>query len=104
MLDDVQTSRDQGNQTVAVTVANPYAVMLEFVERNNAAATGRAPETLAALVQRIVENELDNMLHWLSVAPGHFPRYRDLWNAFCDDHNAPQHKIGVEEPAPEGPF
>lgn len=104
MLDQVQTSRDQSNRTVTVTVANPYATMLEFIERNNAAATGRAPDPLAQLVQQIVENEVEDMLHWLSVAPGHFSRYRDLWNAFCDEHNAPQHKIGVEEPAPEGPF
>ncbi len=104
MLDQVQASRDTGNQTVTVTVANPYAVMLEFVERHHAAAAGRAPEPLAKLVQEIVENELEDTLHWLAVAPGHFQQYRDLWNAFCDERGAPQHKIGVEEPAPEGPF
>jgi len=104
MLDEVQTSRDAGNQTVTVSVSNPFATMLEFVERNNAAAAGRTPDPLANLVQQIVDNELANMLHWLVVSPGSFPRYRDLWNSFCDERGAPEHKIGAEEPAPEGPF
>ncbi len=104
MLDQVQTSRDTGKQTVTVTVSNPFAAMLEFVERNNAAAAGRVPDPLAAIVQQIVDNELADMLHWLVVSPGSFPRYRDLWNSFCENRGAPQHKIGAEEPAPEGPF
>jgi len=104
MLDKVQAGRDKGNQTVTVSVPNPFATMLEFVERNNAAAAGRAPDPLAKLVQQIVENELADMLHWLVVSPGSFSRYRDLWNSFCDERGAPQHKIGDEEPAPEGPF
>lgn len=104
MLAKVQNSRDPSDETVAIKIPKPYAVMLDFVERNNAAAAGRAPDPLAKLVQQIVTNELEDMLHWLVVAPGRFTRYRELWNTFCDEHGAPHHKIGVEEPAPEGPF
>ena len=67
--------------------------MLEFVERNNAADKGRKADPATKVLGQMVLNELHDMLHWLVVAPAHFDRYRDLWNRFCDEQNAPQHKI-----------
>lgn len=82
--------------------------MLEFVERNNAADAGRTPAAAVDVLSQIVKNELHDMLHRLVAAPAHFAHYRNLWNRFCDEQNALEHKIpdplASAKPDGEDPF
>jgi len=104
MLDEVQNSPDWNPQRVTVEVSKPLLAMLEFHERANAAKMGRAPTPIDKILTTILDNVLEEELHWLVTEPVHFIRYRDLWNAFCDQRGAPEHKIGVEPDDTEGPF
>jgi hypothetical protein len=69
---------------------------------------GRAHTRIDKVLTRIVDNEVQEELHWLVVEPAHFERYRNLWNRFCDEQGAPEHKIGAPQKAEarggEGPF
>lgn len=110
MLDQVQNSPDWLlPHPVTVEVNKPLLTMLEFHEQIDAAQQGRAPTPIDKILSRVLDNVLQEELHWLVVAPTHFVRYRDLWNRFCDEQGAPQHKIAVpgettEEEGREGPF
>lgn len=101
MINAVQNSTDWSPQEVCIEVSKPLLTMLEFRERAAAAEEGRAPEPLDKILARIVDNELQDQLHWLVVEPPHFRRYRKLWNQFCDDQDAPEHKIKEPEAADE---
>lgn len=108
MIDAVHNRTDWTSDTVCIEVAKPLLAMLEFQERAEAVENGRAPEPLDKILARIVDNELQEELHWLAVAPAHFERYRNLWNRFCDEQGAPEHKIEAPEKTEarggEGPF
>jgi len=89
--------------------SNPQAVPHHAGIRraHNASDEGRKADPAAKVLGQMVLNELHDMLHWLVVAPAHFDRYRDLWNRFCDEQNAPQHKIAkpkTPQHRREGPF
>lgn len=79
--------------TVAVTVPRRFLTMLEFREGQEAADAGRVPAPAAELLTRRLTNELEDELHWLTVAPARFEHYRNLWNRFCDEQGAPEEKI-----------
>jgi hypothetical protein len=107
MINAVQNSADWSPQEVCIEVSKPLLTMLEFQERAEAAEQGRAPTPIDKILARIVDNELQDQLHWLSVEPAHFERYRNLWNRFCDDQGTPEHKIpapGEAAEGREGPF
>jgi hypothetical protein len=69
---------------------------------------GRAHTPIDKVLARIVDNEVQEELHWLVVEPAHFECYRNLWNRFCEEQGAPEHKIGAPQKAEarggEGPF
>ena len=108
MINAVQNGSDWTTDTVCIEIAKPLLAMLDFQERAEAAEEGRAPEPLDKILARIVDNELQDQLHWLVAEPVHFQRYRKLWNQFCDDQDAPEHKIkepeAADEEGREGPF
>jgi hypothetical protein len=104
MLARIDSDLDEDAVFVTVRIPHCYAYMLNFLETNNAAAAGRVPDTLDEIMQQMFETDLADILHHLTVAPLSFERYRDLWNYFCDQKGVPQHKIGAEEPKPDGPF
>jgi hypothetical protein len=105
-LIDAVENGDWDEQAVSVEVSKPLLKMLEFQERAEAAEQGRAPTPVDKILARIIDNVLQEELHWLTVEPAHFDRYRDLWNRFCDEQGAPEHKILPEQEAPteESPF
>jgi hypothetical protein len=105
-LIDAVENGDWDEQAVSVEVSKPLLKMLEFLERAEAAEQGRAPTPVDKILARIIDNVLQEELHWLTVEPAHFDRYRDLWNRFCDEQGAPEHKILPEQEAPteESPF
>ena len=104
VIGTVNAQLDPGDtKTVSLKIPKQFLTMLEFVERNNAAEKGRKADPAAKVLGQIVLNELHDMLHWLVVAPAHFNRYRDLWNRFCDEQNAPQHKIAMPQDAAAKP-
>lgn len=92
--------------TAELQIPRQFMKMLEFVERTQAKDEGRQPEQVGEVLNMMLVNQLQEMLHLLVVAPGHFPRYQKLWNRFCDDQGAPEHKIvdADEEAAPTEPF
>ena len=110
IIGTVNAQLDPGDtETVCLQIPKQFLTMLEFVERNNASDEGRKADPAAKVLGQMVLNELHDMLHWLVVAPAHFDRYRDLWNRYCDEQGAPEHKIPTPgEAAPkdgeEGPF
>jgi hypothetical protein len=104
MLDQVLNDPDETTQRVTVEVSKPLIDMIEFQERADAAKMGRAPSPTDKILTTILDNVLQEELHWLVTEPVHFIQYRDLWNAFCDERGAPEHKIGVEPDDSEGPF
>jgi hypothetical protein len=100
---------DEGDtEIVCLQVPKQFLTMLEFVERNNAADAGRTPAPTTDVLSQIVKNELHDMLHWLVVQPAHFAHYRNLWNRFCEEQNAPEQKIpdrqASAKPDEEDPF
>ena len=104
VIGTVNAQLDPGDtETVSLKIPKQFLTMLEFVERNNAADKGRKAAPAAKVLGRIVLNELHDMLHWLVVAPAHFGRYRDLWNRFCEEQGAPQHKIATPQDAAAKP-
>ena len=107
-IDAVQNAEDWREETVGVEVAKPLLAMLEFEEGAEAAEQGRAPTPVAKILALIIDNVLQEELHWHVVEPLHFARIRRLWNRHCDENGAPARKIpepGQEtEPAPDGPF
>jgi hypothetical protein len=110
VIGTVNSRLDEGDtETVCLQVPKQFLTMLEFVERNNAADAGRTAATAADVLNQIVKNELHDMLHWLVVQPARFAHYRNLWNHYCDEQGAPEHKIPTPgEVSPkdgeEGPF
>ena len=108
MVNAVQDSSDWTPQEVCIEVSKPLLTMLEFQERAEAAEQGRPPTPIDKILARIIDNELQDELHWLVVEPVHFERYRNLWNRFCDEQGAPEHKIAAPDKAAEegreGPF
>jgi hypothetical protein len=86
--------------TVGLQIPKQFITMLEFVSRTEAAHEGREPEPVGEMLNLMLVNQLQEELHLLVVAPAHFERYRDLWNRFCDEQGAPEHKILPEEEAP----
>ena len=94
VIDTVNARLDEGDtETVSLQVPKQFLAMLEYDERENAAHEGRKPEPVIKVLGRMLHNQLHERLHWLVVAPAHFPRYRDLWNRYCDEQGAPEHKI-----------
>jgi len=83
MINAVQNSRNWTPQTVCIEVSKPLLTMLEFQERAEAAEQGRAPTPIDKVLARIVDNELQDQLHWLAVEPAHFERYRNLYMWVC---------------------
>ena len=109
VIGTVNARLDEGDtETVCLQVPKQFLTMLEFVERNNAADAGRTPAPASDALNQIVKNELHDMLHWLVVQPARFAHYRNLWNRFCEEQNAPDQKIpdplANMEPHEEGPF
>ncbi len=82
---------DEGD-TVTLKIELPRALvqLAEFLERKQA---GKAAKDAAALLTRHLHNDLHQELHMLTVAPLSFSYYRDLWNRFCDEQGAPEHKL-----------
>ena len=108
MVDTVQNSPDWSTETVCIEVSKPLLAMIDFEERAQAKEHGRAPAPTDSILALIVDNVLQEELHWHVVAPAHFQRYRNLWNRFCDEQGAPEHKIAAPGEATqegrEGPF
>ena len=107
-IDDILDKLDEEDtQAVTIQVPKQFIRMLEFMERKNAADKGRDPAPVSKELSEWVVNDLHDMLHWLKVGPAQLRHYRDLWNRFCDERGAPEHKIpepGQPEEPKEGPF
>ena len=100
---------DDGN-TVSVTIKLPRALvqLAEFLERKRAGDAGKA-RSPAKVLTAMLQNDLHDELHWLTVEPAHFAYYRNLWNRFCDAQGASEQKIAdpasrPEQGGEEGPF
>ena len=108
MLDAVQTGDDSSTETVCIEVSKPLLAMIAFQERAQATEQGRAPAPTDSVLALMVDNMLQEELHWHAVEPFHFEHYRKLWNRFCDEQGAPEHKIAAPgqtaEEGREGPF
>jgi hypothetical protein len=98
-------------KTVSIQIELPRALvqLAEFLERKRAEEGGTAARSAAKVLGNMLQNDLQDELHWLTVQPAHFAYYRNLWNRFCDDQGAPEEKIA--DPArpqtqggEEGPF
>jgi hypothetical protein len=95
--------------TVAVKLQVPRELLrlTDFLEKKRAIAAGVEPLPTAEVLNQVLLNELHDQLHRLIVSPAGFRYYRQLWNRFCDEQNAPEQKIAdpdaVEE-GEEGPF
>ena len=81
--------------------------LTEFLEEKR--ASGAAPRLAAKVLSQILQNELHDQLHWLTVSPARYEYYRNLWNRFCEAHGAPEEKIadpasGPAKSTEEGPF
>jgi hypothetical protein len=107
VIGDVNDKLDTDDTvTVGLQIPKQFITMLEFVERTEAAHEGREPEPVGEVLNLMLVNQLQEELHLLVVAPEQFPRNRDLYNRFCDEQGAPEHKILPEQEAPteESPF
>ena len=106
----IRNKVDPGD-TVSIEIKLPRALvqLAEFIERKRAEEAGGKARSTTKLLSMILENDLHDELHWLTVEPAHFAYYRSLWNRFCDAQGAPEHKIADPETSPgkgmeEGPF
>jgi hypothetical protein len=94
---------------VTIRLPKPLLDLLIWDEKKDAEAASRQPEDAATIIGRNVENQLQERLHWLTVEPTVYSRYKNLWNDFCDAHGAPELKL-LEPSADEaggseqGPF
>lgn len=97
--------------TVSIKIELPRALvqLAEFLERKRAEGAGVAARSTAKVLGDMLQNDLHDELHWLTVEPAHFAYYRNLWNRFCDAQGASKQKIA--DPArtkaqgrEEGPF
>jgi hypothetical protein len=78
---------------IRVEIPKAFIPLIELIERNQADDAGRSPRPVEQILSQILVNELHGQLHRLTVEPGHFEHYRNLWNRFCDAHGAPEEKI-----------
>ena len=97
--------------TVSITIKLPRALvqLAEFLERKRAEDGGVKARSAVKVLTAMLQNDLHDELHWLTVEPAHFAYYRNLWNRFCDAHGAPEQKIAdpasrPEQGGEEGPF
>ena len=97
--------------TVAIKIDVPkeFIRLTEFLEEKRASGAGVAPRPAATILNQILQNELHDQLHWLTVGPARYEYYRNLWNRFCDEQGAPEEKIadpvsGPAKSTEEGPF
>jgi hypothetical protein len=93
---------------VKIDVPREFIRLTEFLELKRATAAGVEPLPPQKVLNQIILNELHDQLHGLITGPTRFRYYRDLWNRFCDEQNAPDEKIAAPHAAaPEdgnGPF
>jgi hypothetical protein len=97
--------------TVSIKIELPRALvqLAEFLERKRAEDAGVKAQSAAKVLTAMLQNDLHDELHWLTVEPAHFAYYRNLWNHFCDAQGAPEEKIADPASPPprgkeEGPF
>ena len=83
------------DDTVAVQIDVPREFMrlTEFLEQKRALASGVEPLPPREVLNQVLLNELHDQLHWLITGPDRFRYYRELWNRFCDQQDAPHQKI-----------
>jgi hypothetical protein len=107
-INAVENAKDWSPATVCIEIDKPLLAMLEAEERTEAAEQGRDPKPVEKILALMMDNVLQEELHWHVVQPMHFARYRRLWNRYCDEHGAPERKIRepgqAEQKAPDGPF
>jgi len=83
--------------------------LLAHVETLDAKTAGRTALPVERIVNQIVSNHLENLLHGLVTDPTSHPHLAAVWNALCAAEGAPELTVptGTAEPAPpaeEGPF
>lgn len=93
--------------SIEIDVPKEFIRLTEFLEEKR--ASGAAPRPAAKVLSQILQNELHDQLHWLTVSPARYEYYRNLWNHFCDAQGAPEEKIadpasGPAKSTEEGPF
>jgi hypothetical protein len=106
----INSQLDPGDTVpVKIDIPKQFIQLTEFLEQKRATAAGVKPRPAAKVLNQIILNELHDQLHWLVTSPAHYAYYRDLWNHFCDAHDAPEEKIpdpllGEAKGVQEGPF
>lgn len=95
--------------SVKIELSRAFVQLAEFLERKRAGEAGVKARSAAKVLSAMLQNDLHDELHWLTVEPAHFGYYRNLWNRFCDAQGAPEHKIADPASHPErgreeGPF
>jgi hypothetical protein len=90
------------DDTVAVQLNIPreFIRLTDFLEQKRALDAGVPPRPADKVLTQILLNELHDQLHALVTGPARFGYYRDLWNRFCDEHNAADLKLGEQPPQP----
>ncbi len=93
--------------SIKIDVPKEFIRLTEFLEEKR--SSGAAPRPAAKVLSQILQNELHDQLHWLTVSPARYEYYRNLWNRFCDAQGAPEEKIadpasGPAKSTEEGPF
>lgn len=94
---------------LTIEIPRPFVDLFTYIERLNARDAGREPESITAIVQQDVHNDMHQRLHWLVVEPQLFEHYRNMFNRFCVANGWPEFQLkerpkGAEEGGSDGPF
>jgi hypothetical protein len=105
-----ETAQNVAGDPVHVTVegAPRLLALLEHIESLDAAASARAPAPVERVLNLVVNNYLENLLHRLTADPTSHPHYARLWNSLCAAAGAPELAVpetsAPPEASAEGPF
>lgn len=96
---DVVERELESDSSITLKIPQGLLTMLRFIEEKEALEAGRDPEPVEEVLLQRVENDLQDVLHWLSVEPSRLPYFRNLWNRLCAAEGQPDLSI----PEPDGP-
>jgi len=107
----LDAAMNDADAPVPVTVAVQPGLLrlLAQIETPDAAAAARTALPVERIVNQIVSNHLENLLHRLVTDPTSHPHFAAVWNALCAAEGAPELAVPTSTPKPaptaeEGPF
>lgn len=107
-LTDAAIKHASADMPVTIKVRPEFAALLEHIESLDAAASARAPASVECVLNLVVNNYLENLLHRLTADPTSHPHFARLWNSLCAAEGAPELAVPDTSAPPEaqaeGPF